>query len=152
MDACLEGVLRIILCAKGTRQAVLRTGREIVKTRVMLLARRFRLVVLSLIVAMSGLDLSVLAEPPSAETSIEASGHGTKRTSFRRAHPNDEIEEDTSLVDPNPDELDSDDFSLMSETELALEPEARLWGEAALGVLGFPPSDRLFRPPRALVS
>jgi hypothetical protein len=130
----------------------LRTGREIVKKRLMLLARRFRLVVLSLIVAMSGLDLSVLAETASAEAHTEASGHWDKGSSLKRAHHNDQIEEDATLFDPDPDDLDDDDFSLMSETELALQPEDRLWGDAAFGPLGFPPADRLFRPPRVLVS
>ena len=117
--------------------------------------RRIRLALLSLLVAMNGLDLSVWAlsvEASSGESRIAASGSRDRGNSVHRDWQHDEIEEDAALADPDPDDLDDDDFLLIARVRLAPPPEVQPWGDAALTLLGFPLTHRLFRPPRVFVS
>jgi hypothetical protein len=121
----------------------------------MVLTRRIRLALLSLLVAMNGLDLSLSAlqgETITVEPRIAASGSWGKGHSVKRDQQHDEIGEDATLVDPDPDGLDDDDFLLTSGARLAPKPDAAPWSGTALTLLGFPLTNRLFRPPRALVS
>lgn len=121
----------------------------------MVLTRRIRFVLLSLLVAMNGLDLSLsalLGEPISVEPRIAASSSWGKGPSVKRDLQHDEIDEGATLVDPDPDDLDDDDFLLISEVRPGPKPDAQPWSGTALTLLGFPLTSRLFRPPRVLVS
>ncbi|HEX2573797.1 MAG TPA: hypothetical protein VH877_29880 [Polyangia bacterium] len=121
----------------------------------MVLTRRLRLVLLSLLVAMNGLDLCLSAlqgEALGGEPRIAASGAWDRGGSLERDLQHDEIDEDTALADPDPDDTDDDDVLLSSGTRLAPTPEVHPWSDTPPALLGFPLTSRLFRPPRALVS
>lgn len=124
----------------------------------MVLTRRLRLVILSLLVAMNGLDLSVsgllgpLGQSLSGEPHIAALGSWGKGSALQRDPQHDEVDEDATLADPDRDDLDDDDVLLASRARLAPKPEVEPWSGTSPPLLGFPRTNRLFRPPRALVS
>jgi hypothetical protein len=125
----------------------------------MLRTRKIRLVLLSLVVAMSGLDLSGLAPPletvtaESGVSSITVSGFWRKGASLRRdLQFHDELDESAAVVDPDPDALSDGDFLLTSSTGLLPKLEVQPWSDAGHVPRESGPHRRLFRPPRVLVS